>query len=1641
MFDVGVDHGWHHEEFYQNTVITLLMRMLQDPNMMAHHVAVVEALMLMLSGGGLQLSRLNQVVPTFIAKIASVPTKSGLYYDQLAKLTTQVKEHIRPFVPQLVSRISEDWDATNTSRHAMVSLIEALCSVLDGEFKTYMPQLLPRMLSVLDSEANAKAPYLRILHSIQLFGRAIEDYLRLVIPVVVRMFERDDLPRHVRKAAIVSIGQISRKVNLSDMSSGIVQTLSRVLTHTDSDPEMRNAAMDTLSALVVQLGTGYAVFISSIDRVMKRHKIHQPLYEKLVAKLLKGEKLAQDLIPDTSVPPPPAQNPPPNDAPSNPVHLRRSWQLGDYTTDEQWDQWMKDMASAFVSEAPSLTIRACRPVVYSYADFALQLFPIAFVACQSGLPEDYKRDLELTFRKVYECPTAPERVTNFLLEIAEVMEHYYEPFPRDIHLLATKSFENNQFPKALHYKEAEFFDQPSPAVIESLMDINTRLRQPDSALGALNLAQETWDMTNKETWYEKLHRWEDALKAFEHLGEEELHQNGAVQISTQIGKMRCLHALSHFQQLAQAVEDAWDSGVTDQETQQLAVLGAAASWSLQRWDALDQFTQIMDRESDDRSFYRAILCTHYAQRERAMKHINRTRDVMDGEVTSALTESYTRSYPMVVRTQMLAELEEALTYQIEFASQPERQAAVRRTWLKRLEGCQQDVEVWQRMLSIHNLVLTPAEDQEARIKFTNLCRSQGRMILASKTLCELMGVDMVTFANIDIGFYLNPAVPPAVSYAHLKFRWSHGSQGGSLALSDQREMQETVLSDLREFTSNLALEYGVVHEFEAGQQGFVVPAVSGNVSLEYLKLLARCYCKQGEWQMAIRSRNEWVTDETCDVLESFRRATVLDTKWYKAWHSWAEANFNVLQYNEEKGGAEMLMKQSIVPAVTGFFSSVILSSKKYALQDTLRILALWFKWGNDPQVDTAMSEGFSSVNIDTWLDVIPQIIARIGSNIRAVRDQIKMLLSSIGAAHPQALIYSLSVATKSNNATRTSAADDIVDSMRDHYPDLVDQAMVVSKELIRLAVLWHELWHEGLEEASRLFHSEHNAEAMFNRLETLHVMMDPEPETMREINFVQANGRDLSEAREYSRRYRQYGDMNDLNSAWEFYYKVFRRISKSLTNVQSLDLPSCAPRLLSMKDLKLSLPGRYKPGKPIVTIKSFDHNVHIITSKQRPRRVKMYGSNGKSYPYLLKGHEDMRQDERVMQLFGLINKLLAQNPETSKRDLRMRRFPVIPLSPNTGMQGWVENTDTMHVLIKDYREPRSILLNIEHRLMLQMAPDYEHLPLLQKMEVFMYSQSKTKGQDLYRVLWLRSPNSEKWLERRINYTRSLGVSAVAGYILGLGDRHPSNLLVDRYTGEVVHIDFGDCFEVAMQRPKYPEKVPFRLTRMLTNAMEVGGIRGTFRITSELVMKVVRDNRAGMITLLEAFVHDPLIGWRLIDGPNSNPAAALPGGTDGVGTDDEARSARAIQVVNRIHSKLEGTDFGTEEPLDEKEQMARLIEQATSVANLCVAFVGYVFTWHSRVYVCTDLDSQMVLVLVSFLKPGAPAMPCLVPAGRRAMDGFALTPNSLRAWSHKGYRPRVLILHAPTDSMCTLLPCYDPPHLFTWFRNLLLVQET
>jgi phosphatidylinositol kinase/protein kinase (PI-3 family) len=112
------------------------------------------------------------------------------------------------------------------------------------------------------------------------------------------------------------------------------------------------------------------------------------------------------------------------------------------------------------------------------------------------------------------------------------------------------------------------------------------------------------------------------------------------------------------------------------------------------------------------------------------------------------------------------------------------------------------------------------------------------------------------------------------------------------------------------------------------------------------------------------------------------------------------------------------------------------------VQDILRLLTLWFNHGASVDVQQALEKGFGSVPVETWLAVLPQIIARIHSNTPAVRTLIQRLLIDIGKGHPQALMYPLLVACKSISRERKAAAQQVVDKVRQHSQHsgiLVDQ--------------------------------------------------------------------------------------------------------------------------------------------------------------------------------------------------------------------------------------------------------------------------------------------------------------------------------------------------------------------------------------------------------------------------------------------------------------------------------------------------------------------------------------------------------------------------------------------------------------------------
>ncbi|KAJ1812189.1 hypothetical protein LPJ75_003768 [Coemansia sp. RSA 2598] len=427
--------------------------------------------------------------------------------------------------------------------------------------------------------------------------------------------------------------------------------------------------------------------------------------------------------------------------------------------------------------------------------------------------------------------------------------------------------------------------------------------------------------------------------------------------------------------------------------------------------------------------------------------------------------------------------------------------------------------------------------------------------------------------------------------------------------------------------------------------------------------------------------------------------------------------------------------------------------------------------------------------------------------------------------------------------------------------------------------------------------------------------------------------------------------------------------------------------------MHLAIPGTYDPDREIVRIDSFNPSVKVFDSKQRPRLMKMIGSDGNQYTFILKGHEDLRLDERVMQLFGLINSLLALDNNTARRSLAIERYPVTPLSSKSGLIGFYPNCDSITDVIVEYRMAHNQRKDDEIVMLANISNNWQTLSNLERIESYEHVMEHSSGDDLQQAMWYNSPNAETWLERRTNYTRSMAVMSVVGYILGLGDRHLTNIMMHASNGKVVHIDLGDCFEIAIEREAYPETVPFRLTRMVVLPMEVGSsIEGIFKFTANHTMRVLRSNRDSLMAVLEAFVFDPLVSWQYTQEEETvTPTPSAAGGKrtlsivesqvfswkaisrpNGIGNEDwvhpgsrpdnaysrsfrirngsinekgwQSENPKAKSIFKRIHSKLVGTDFDPNVPLLAVDQVEKLIEQATLPDNLAVMYPGWMPIW-------------------------------------------------------------------------------------------------
>ena len=472
-------------------------------------------------------------------------------------------------------------------------------------------------------------------------------------------------------------------------------------------------------------------------------------------------------------------------------------------------------------------------------------------------------------------------------------------------------------------------------------------------------------------------------------------------------------------------------------------------------------------------------------------------------------------------------------------------------------------------------------------------------------------------------------------------------------------------------------------------------------------------------------------------------------------------------------------------------------------------------------------------------------------------------------------------------------------------PDRVEQVKLLVAELQRISILWDELWYGTVQQystevAKRVKRMEDEAKKL-ERNNTLsqdekralvkdkyYILFKPILYVLNKVEAITKEPSSTPMEEWFQKKYGQF--IQDMmfklreppefakpREVWKLLDELQSMIGSKLLRKKDLDLRQISPSLANLKDTLIPMPGQDFLD---LDIKNLEPNLTILPTKTKPKKLKIRASNGQGYSYLFKGLEDLHLDERIMQFLSIANTLMKKN------SFQARHYSVVPLGPRSGLIQWVEGAVPMFSLYKKWHQRRANAMEFAskkdrdaskgiatkpadqfYNKLIPLLRDHgihnldnrKEWPLEVMRQVHFELMEETPKDLLSTTLYLSTDNASEWFERTSNLTKSIAVMSVIGYIIGLGDRHMDNLLIDFKKGEIIHIDYNVCFEKGAKL-RIPEKVPCRLTQNIVNVFGVTGVEGLFRLSCEKTLEILRSGKETLLTLLEAFIYDPLVDW-------------------------------------------------------------------------------------------------------------------------------------------------------------------------------------
>ena len=267
---------------------------------------------------------------------------------------------------------------------------------------------------------------------------------------------------------------------------------------------------------------------------------------------------------------------------------------------------------------------------------------------------------------------------------------------------------------------------------------------------------------------------------------------------------------------------------------------------------------------------------------------------------------------------------------------------------------------------------------------------------------------------------------------------------------------------------------------------------------------------------------------------------------------------------------------------------------------------------------------------------------------------------------------------------------------------------------------------------------------------------------------------------------------NEIQNSWKTNFQMQDQFMNVLQN--NVDSVMDKKDSQSEKEMKLqNLLSQFEsfepfphPLYPDVVIKGIvPTKISLFSSSNLPLKLTFVTENNQELKTIFK-HTDVRQDQFLLQLFELMDRLLQK----VNIDLKLTPYKILAVSTNHGFVEFLESSSIFDIL--------KIYGSIEN--------------------------------------FFKKQNALKIDQITDNFIRSCAGCSIIGYILGIEDRHFSNMLLSK-EGKLTQIDFNYVFG----ETSTPLPIPIKLTEEMINAM--GGLDSkNFKIFQEYCFKAFLELR-------------------------------------------------------------------------------------------------------------------------------------------------------------------------------------------------------